>query len=140
MPPLKMACGSLLPREGGGKPPHSRSRRAERKRLSFRRLLHDEPQLAATGLLGGRAQDGDAQAQLIRAEKLSAVGELRPLQARYADVLTTIGVHSPKFPHEAEHAAVTAAVQRYDVRHPVLDDPDLATSWSKVARCTWILR
>ena len=56
---------------------------------------------------------------------LHVIDELRPLEARYADVLTTIGVHSPKFPHEAEHAAVEAAVRRYDVRHPVLDDPDL---------------
>ena len=45
-------------------------------------------------------------------------------------MLTTIGVHSPKFPHEAEHAAVEAAVRRYDVRHPVLDDPDLTPGGS----------
>lgn len=67
---------------------------------------------------------------------LHVIDELRPLEARYADVLTTIGVHSPKFPHEAEHAAVTAAVQRYDVRHPVLDDPDLAT-WRQYAVNAW---
>src|SRR3954466_6839067 len=63
---------------------------------------------------------------------LHVIEELRPLEARYADVLTTIGVHSPKFPHEAEHAAVEAAVRRYDVRHPVLDDPDLST-WRQYA-------
>ena len=67
---------------------------------------------------------------------LHVIDELRPLEARYADVLTTIGVHSPKFPHEAEHAAVVAAVQRYDVRHPVLDDPDLAT-WRQYAINAW---
>jgi thiol-disulfide isomerase/thioredoxin len=67
---------------------------------------------------------------------LHVIDELRPLEARYADVLTTIGVHSPKFPHEAEHAAVAAAVQRYDVRHPVLDDPDLAT-WRQYAINAW---
>jgi thiol-disulfide isomerase/thioredoxin len=67
---------------------------------------------------------------------LHVIDELRPLEARYADVLTTIGVHSPKFPHEAEHAAVAAAVQRYDVRHPVLDDPDLAT-WRQYAVSAW---
>lgn len=67
---------------------------------------------------------------------LHVIDELRPLQDEYADVLTTIGVHSPKFPHEAEHAAVVAAVQRYDVRHPVLDDPDLAT-WRQYAVNAW---
>jgi thiol-disulfide isomerase/thioredoxin len=67
---------------------------------------------------------------------LHVIDELRPLEARYADVLTTIGVHSPKFPHEAEHAAVEAAVRRYDVRHPVLDDPDLAT-WRQYAVNAW---
>ena len=67
---------------------------------------------------------------------LHVIDELRPLEARYADVLTTIGVHSPKFPHEAEHAAVEAAVRRYDVRHPVLDDPDLYT-WRQYAVDAW---
>jgi thiol-disulfide isomerase/thioredoxin len=67
---------------------------------------------------------------------LHVLDELRPLEARYADVLTTIGVHSPKFPHEAEHAAVEAAVRRYEVRHPVLDDPDLAT-WRQYAVKAW---
>jgi thiol-disulfide isomerase/thioredoxin len=67
---------------------------------------------------------------------LHVIDELRPLEERYAEVLTTIGVHSPKFPHEAEHAAVAAAVRRYDVRHPVLDDPDLAT-WRQYAVNAW---
>lgn len=67
---------------------------------------------------------------------LHVLGELRPLEARYADVLVTLGIHSPKFPHEAEHAAVAAAVERYDVRHPVLDDPDLHT-WRQYAVNAW---
>ena len=58
---------------------------------------------------------------------LHVLDELRPLEERFADVLTVVGVHSPKFAHEAEHANVVAAVERYDVHHPVLDDPDLAT-------------
>jgi hypothetical protein len=47
-----------------------------------------------------------------------------------------VGVHSPKFVHEADHEAVLAAVERYDVRHPVLDDPDL-TTWSAYAVRAW---
>jgi hypothetical protein len=38
-----------------------------------------------------------------------------------------VGIHSPKFEHERDHEAVVRAVSRYDVRHPVLDDPDRAT-------------
>ena len=48
-----------------------------------------------------------------------------PLEERYGDVLVTIGVHSPKFEHEADADALVAAVERYEVDHPVLDDPEL---------------
>ena len=67
---------------------------------------------------------------------LHVLDELRPLEEKYADVLVTVGVHSPKFVHEADHSAVTAAVERYDVHHPVLDDPDLAT-WQQYAVRAW---
>jgi len=67
---------------------------------------------------------------------LHVLDELRPLEEKYADVLVTVGVHSPKFVHEAEHAAVVAAVDRYGVHHPVLDDPDLAT-WKQYAVRAW---
>jgi thiol-disulfide isomerase/thioredoxin len=67
---------------------------------------------------------------------LHVLDELRPLEAKYADVLVVIGVHSPKFVHEAEHSAVLAAVERYEVHHPVLDDPDL-TTWKSYAVRAW---
>ncbi len=67
---------------------------------------------------------------------LHVLDELRPLEQRYADVLVTVGVHSPKFEHEADPAALAAAVERYAVRHPVLDDPELAT-WQQYAVKAW---
>jgi thiol-disulfide isomerase/thioredoxin len=67
---------------------------------------------------------------------LHVLDELRPLEQELADVLVVVGVHSPKFAHEAEHDAVVAAVERYDVRHPVLDDPDLAM-WRQYAVRAW---
>jgi thiol-disulfide isomerase/thioredoxin len=67
---------------------------------------------------------------------LHVIDELRPLEDRYAGQLVIVGVHSPKFVHEADHDAVVAAVERYDVRHPVLDDPDL-TTWSAYAVRAW---
>jgi len=67
---------------------------------------------------------------------LHVLDELRPLEERYRDVLDVIGVHSPKFEHERDPAALAAAVQRYGVTHPVLDDPDLRT-WSEYAARAW---
>ncbi len=67
---------------------------------------------------------------------LHVIDELRPLEEKYRDVLVTIGVHSPKFVHEADPAALAAAVERYDVAHPVLDDPDLVT-WKAYTARAW---
>ncbi|PRY45750.1 NHL domain-containing thioredoxin family protein [Umezawaea tangerina] len=67
---------------------------------------------------------------------LHVLDELRPLEAEFADVLVTIGVHSPKFAHEADPDALAAAVERYEVHHPVLDDPELVT-WQAYAVKAW---
>src|SRR5256714_631029 len=67
---------------------------------------------------------------------LHVIDELRPLEERYADVLVVIGVHSPKFEHEKDADALAAAVERYGVRHPVLDDPDM-TMWDRYAARAW---
>jgi len=67
---------------------------------------------------------------------LHVLDELRPIEQEFADCLVTIGVHSPKFVHEADHAALVAAVERYEVHHPVLDDPDL-TTWQSYAVRAW---
>ncbi|HEX4791385.1 MAG TPA: NHL domain-containing thioredoxin family protein [Actinospica sp.] len=67
---------------------------------------------------------------------LHVLDELRELEAEFSDVLVTVGVHSPKFAHEADHDALVAACERYGVRHPVLDDPDL-TTWKAYAVRAW---
>jgi thiol-disulfide isomerase/thioredoxin len=67
---------------------------------------------------------------------LHVADELRPLAEKYADVLVTVGVHSPKFEHEADPGALAAAVERYEVDHPVLDDPGLET-WQQYAVRGW---
>ncbi|MFV0128813.1 NHL domain-containing thioredoxin family protein [Streptomyces sp. HMX112] len=67
---------------------------------------------------------------------LHVLDELRELEERHRDTLVIVGVHSPKFVHEAEHQAVVDAVERYEVHHPVLDDPDLAT-WKQYAVRAW---
>jgi thiol-disulfide isomerase/thioredoxin len=67
---------------------------------------------------------------------LHVLDELRDLEARYRDVLVIVGVHSPKFVHEADPVALAAAVDRYEVHHPVLDDPELVT-WSAYTARAW---
>ena len=67
---------------------------------------------------------------------LHVLDELRPLEAKYADVLVTIGVHSPKFDYEAETSAVAAAIERYDIAHPVINDPELIT-WQAYTARAW---
>ena len=67
---------------------------------------------------------------------LHVLDELRPLEAEFADVLVTIGVHSPKFLHEGEQASIEAAVRRYEVHHPVVNDPKMEL-WSQYAVRAW---
>ncbi|HLU28497.1 MAG TPA: NHL domain-containing thioredoxin family protein [Glycomyces sp.] len=67
---------------------------------------------------------------------LHVLDELRPLEERYGEALVIVGVHSPKFDHERDPEALAAAVERYDVAHPVLDDPDLVT-WDAYAARAW---
>ena len=67
---------------------------------------------------------------------LHVLDELRPLEQKYGDVLVVIGVHSPKFEHERDPAALAAAVERYGVHHPVLDDVDM-TMWQQYAAKAW---
>lgn len=64
------------------------------------------------------------------------VEELRGLERRFAGELVVVGVHTPKFPHEHEHAAVRAAVARLRIDHPVLDDPD-ARTWGQYVVRAW---
>ncbi len=67
---------------------------------------------------------------------LHVLDELRPVEERYADELVVVGAHSPKFVHEADPEALRAAVERYAVSHPVLDDPDLVT-WQAYTARAW---
>ncbi len=67
---------------------------------------------------------------------LHVLDELRPLEEKYSDVLVTVGVHSPKFEHEADPHALAAAVERYEIHHPILDDPEL-TTWQAYGARAW---
>ena len=64
------------------------------------------------------------------------LAEMRPIEARFADVLTVIGVHSPKFEHEKHPDAVLAAMHRHGITHPILNDPNLQT-WQAYGVRAW---
>ena len=67
---------------------------------------------------------------------LHVLDELRPLEDKYGDALVVIGVHSPKFEHERDPVALAAAVERYGVHHPVVDDGDMHL-WQQYAAKAW---
>ena len=67
---------------------------------------------------------------------LHVLDELRPLEEKYGDALVIIGVHSPKFEHERDPDALAAAVERYGVHHPVLNDADMQM-WQQYAAKAW---
>ena len=67
---------------------------------------------------------------------LHVLDELRPLEEKWADELVVVGVHSPKFEFEKDPEALQANIERYEVSHPVIDDPELET-WSAYGARAW---
>jgi thiol-disulfide isomerase/thioredoxin len=50
------------------------------------------------------------------------IPDLKRLEAKYARELVVIGVHSAKFQNERNTANIRAAVARYEIEHPVVND------------------
>lgn len=105
------------------------------------------PELVGRGWLntgGQRLRLGDFRGRFLALDFwtfccincLHVLDEMRPLEGEFADELVVVGVHSPKFVHEADPQALVAAVERYGVEHPVLDDPDLVT-WRAYTAQAW---
>lgn len=61
---------------------------------------------------------------------------LRKAEEVFRDELVVIGVHSPKFAAEKDPHNVQLALQRYDIRHPVIHDPELIL-WREYAVNAW---
>ncbi len=62
--------------------------------------------------------------------------ELARLEAKYADSLVVIGVHSAKFATEQETDNIRQAIRRYEIGHPVLNDAGFRV-WQSYAVHAW---
>ena len=62
---------------------------------------------------------------------------LRDWHEKYSDLgLTILGVHAPEFEFEQKHANVLAAVERYGIEYPVVQDNQMAT-WRAYENLYW---
>ncbi|MTD44969.1 redoxin domain-containing protein [Conexibacter sp. W3-3-2] len=114
--------------------------------LDIHRVRVRAPELRSTGRWsgGGPLTLADLRGRVVLLDFwtsccvncLHVAEELRGLERRFADVLTTIAVHTPKFPHERDHGAVAAAAARLRLEHPVLEDPDGAL-WDAYGVRAW---
>jgi hypothetical protein len=62
--------------------------------------------------------------------------QLREVEARFADVLVVISIHSAKFSSEQATERVRDAVRRYEVTHPVVNDAQFNV-WRSYAIRAW---
>ena len=62
--------------------------------------------------------------------------QLRKVEEKYADELVVIGVHSAKFPNEKYADNVLMAAQRYELRHPIVNDAEFEV-WRQYACRAW---
>jgi thiol-disulfide isomerase/thioredoxin len=62
--------------------------------------------------------------------------DLKKLEERFPDELVVIGVHSPKFDNEKDEKSLIKAIERLDVRHPVISD-NAHVIWDSYAVKAW---
>jgi thiol-disulfide isomerase/thioredoxin len=62
--------------------------------------------------------------------------ELKKLEKAYPNELVVIGVHSAKFANEQDSKNIAEAIQRYEIEHPVINDPQHAL-WTRFGVDVW---
>ena len=62
--------------------------------------------------------------------------DLAYLEEKYPDSLTVIGVHSAKFSNEGETGQIRKAIERYAIRHPVINDREFEV-WNAYGAHAW---
>ena len=61
---------------------------------------------------------------------------LRAVEQKYPEQVAVIGVHSPKFAEEKSAGSVKDAIARYEIRHPIVHDPQM-TIWQAYDVQAW---
>lgn len=64
------------------------------------------------------------------------IPDLKKLEAKYADQLVVIGVHSAKFTTEKGTDNIRQAILRYEIEHPVVNDRDFDV-WQQYGARAW---
>jgi thiol-disulfide isomerase/thioredoxin len=64
------------------------------------------------------------------------IPDLKKLEAKYANQLVVIGVHSAKFANEKGTESIRQAILRYEIEHPVINDHDFAV-WQSYTAKAW---
>ena len=64
------------------------------------------------------------------------IPDLKKLEAKYANELVVIGVHSAKFQNEKETENIRRIILRYEIEHPVYNDADFAV-WQRYGVRAW---
>lgn len=67
---------------------------------------------------------------------MHVIPDLKKLEAKYANQLVVIGVHSAKFPNEGESENIRQAILRYEIAHPVVNDREFRI-WRKYGPRSW---
>lgn len=64
------------------------------------------------------------------------IPDLKRLEEEFGDALAVIGVHSGKYSTEHEDDTVREAIARYEIEHPVINDPDFVV-WRTYGANAW---
>jgi len=67
---------------------------------------------------------------------MHVLGDLKELERRYALELVVVGVHSAKFQAERDTENIRQAVLRYQIEHPVVNDPEMRM-WREYGVRAW---
>ncbi len=67
---------------------------------------------------------------------MHVIPDLHYLEKKFGNKLTVVGVHSAKFANEKEQENIRAAVLRYEIEHPVVNDSDFRI-WHSFGTRAW---
>lgn len=67
---------------------------------------------------------------------MQVIPDLKKLEAKYANQLVVIGVHSAKFPNERDSDNIRQAILRYEIEHPVVNDHEFRI-WRQYGPRSW---